>query len=87
MIRLSIHLLGSFGVTLDAEVLTALELDTVPARQSCLAVESDRPHCREKLAGLFWPDRPEWPLREGVGAAKEWSWRARSVQRAKEGRG
>ncbi len=59
MARLSIHLLGPFHVTLDGEPATGFESNKVRALLAFLAVESDRPHSREALAGLFWPDQPE----------------------------
>jgi predicted ATPase/DNA-binding SARP family transcriptional activator len=34
-----------------------------------LAVESDRPHRRETLAGLFWPDQPERAARHNLSQA------------------
>ena len=59
MARLAIELLGSFQVTLDGEPLTGFEDDKVRALLAYLAVESDRPHRRESLAALLWPERPE----------------------------
>ena len=59
MARLSIHLLGPFYVTLDGEPVVSFESNKVRALLACLAVEADRPHMREALAGLLWPNQPE----------------------------
>ncbi len=59
MPRLTLALLGSFSVTLDGQPVTAFESDKARALLAYLAVESDRPHTREKLAGLLWPDSTE----------------------------
>jgi predicted ATPase/DNA-binding SARP family transcriptional activator len=55
MSRLAIFLLGPFHVTLDGRAVTDFEYDTVRALLAFLALESDRPHRREALAGLLWP--------------------------------
>ena len=59
MARLSLSLLGPFQVTLDREPVTSLESNKVRALLAYLAVEADRPHRRQSLVGLLWPDRPE----------------------------
>lgn len=59
MARLSIHLLGLFYATLDGEPVVSFESNKVRALLACLAVEADRPHTREALAGLLWPHQPE----------------------------
>ena len=59
MAHLSIRLLGSFQVTLDGQPVTAFESDKVRALLAYLAVEAERPHRRERLAGLLWPDTTE----------------------------
>lgn len=59
MTRLSIEVLGSLQVTLDDSLITTLESVKARALLSYLAVESDRPHRRETLVGLLWPDFPE----------------------------
>ena len=58
MARLSIHLLGPFQVTLDEEPAVVFPYDHVRALLAYLATESDRPHRRERLAGLLWPGEP-----------------------------
>ncbi|PKO20769.1 MAG: hypothetical protein CVU38_18325 [Chloroflexi bacterium HGW-Chloroflexi-1] len=59
MVRLSLSLLGPFQVMLDGEPATGFESNKVKALLAYLAVEADRPHPRETLAGLLWPDYPE----------------------------
>jgi DNA-binding SARP family transcriptional activator len=59
MAELSLALLGPLQVTLDGAPITAFESDKVRALLTYLAVEADRPHRRDALAGLLWPDRPE----------------------------
>ena len=59
MPRLSLSLLGSFQATLDGRPITGFESDRVRALLAYLAVEADRPHRRETVVGLLWPDWPE----------------------------
>jgi DNA-binding SARP family transcriptional activator len=59
MIRLSLSLLGPFQAALDGEPVAAFESNKVRALLTYLAVEADRPHSREKLAGLLWPERSD----------------------------
>ncbi|MFQ5858224.1 MAG: BTAD domain-containing putative transcriptional regulator, partial [Anaerolineae bacterium] len=59
MAHLSLSLLGSVQVTLDEEPVTGFKYDKVRALLAHLVVEADRPHRRDLLAGLLWPDRPE----------------------------
>jgi DNA-binding SARP family transcriptional activator len=61
--HLAISLLGPFQVTLDGEPVTRFKSDKVRALLAYLAVECGRPHRRETLAGLLWP---EWPDREAL---------------------
>ena len=64
MAHLSVSLLGPFRVTLDGEPVTSFESTKVRALLAYLAVEADRVHGREVLAGLLWPD---WPDRAALG--------------------
>ena len=69
MARLSVRLLGSFQVTLDGQVVTEFTTDKTRALLAYLAVEAERPHRREVLAGLLWPDRPEPAARASLRSA------------------
>ena len=69
MPRLSLSLLGPFQVTLDGDPVIAFESDKVRALLAYLAVESDRPHRREKLVGLLWPERSERSARQNLSQA------------------
>ncbi len=59
MSGLALSLLGSFQATLDGKTIAGFESDRVRALLAYLAVESDRPHRRETLTGLLWPDWPD----------------------------
>ena len=59
MSRLSIQLFGTVRVTLDGEPVTGFESHKARALLAYLAVEADRAHPREKLAGMLWPERSE----------------------------
>jgi DNA-binding SARP family transcriptional activator len=59
MAHLSLSLLGPFQAVLDEEPVAAFESNKVRALLTYLAVEADRPHSREKLAGLLWPERSD----------------------------
>ena len=63
MACLSLSLLGPFQVILDGRPATAFKSDKVRALLAYLAVEADRPHRREVLADLLWPD---WPDRSAL---------------------
>jgi WD40 repeat protein/DNA-binding SARP family transcriptional activator len=61
MAHLHLSLLGPFQVTRDGKPVTDFKSDKVRALLAYLAAEAGRPHRRETLAGLLWPD---WPDRE-----------------------
>jgi DNA-binding SARP family transcriptional activator len=66
MARLFLYLLGPFQAALDGEPIIAFESNKVRALLAYLAVEADRPHSREKLAGLLWPERPDQNARANL---------------------
>ena len=59
MSRLILSFLGPLQITLDNEPLTAFRSDKERALLAFLALEADRPHRREALIGLLWPEQPE----------------------------
>ena len=67
--RLSLTLLGAFQITLDGEPVTGFESDKVQALLAYLALEADRPHRRDALAEMFWPDRPQGVARNSLKQA------------------
>lgn len=66
MALLSIHVLGPFQVRLSQEPLTGFATDKVRALLVYLALSPDRPHRREALAGLLWPEFPERSARNNL---------------------
>ncbi len=66
MPHLSIRVLGPFQVSLDGEPLSGFNSDKVRALLAYLALLPDRPHRRESLAGLLWPDFPERSARTNL---------------------
>jgi predicted ATPase/DNA-binding SARP family transcriptional activator len=69
MAHLALSLLGSFQVSLDAAAVTTVESDKVRALLAYLAVEADRPHRRESLVGMLWPDSSEQAARRNLSQA------------------
>lgn len=56
MARLLIHLLGVYQISLGSAAITEFASNKVRALLAYLVVESGRPHAREALAGLLWPE-------------------------------
>ena len=59
MAHLSLSCLGPFHVMLDGQPVTGFKSNKVRGLLAYLTVESERPHHREVLAGLLWPDWPD----------------------------
>lgn len=59
MPRLTLSFLGPFQAASDGQPVTGFESNKVRALLVYLAVEVDRPHGRETLSGLLWPDYPD----------------------------
>ncbi|MDQ4076414.1 MAG: NB-ARC domain-containing protein, partial [Chloroflexota bacterium] len=59
MPQLALSLFGSFRVLLDGQPVTAFRSDKIRALFAYLALEADRAHRRDTLAGLFWPEVPQ----------------------------
>jgi DNA-binding SARP family transcriptional activator len=66
---LVVRLLGGFQVELDGEAVYAFKTDKARALLAYLVVESARPHRRETLAALLWPDRPDAVARANLRQA------------------
>jgi DNA-binding SARP family transcriptional activator/predicted ATPase len=69
MSQLSLSLLGSPQIELEGRPLTGFNSNKVRALLIYLAVEADRPHRRETLAGLLWPDQPDRAARHSLSQA------------------
>ena len=69
MARLSSFLLGSLQISLDQQPVTGFESNKVRALLVYLMVEADRPHSRDTLLGLLWPDRSEVAARRNLSQA------------------
>ncbi len=69
MARLYISLFGSYRVTLDGNPLREFDSDKTRLLLVYLAVEAERPHRREHLVGLFWPEQPEDHARRSLSQA------------------
>ena len=69
MVTLEIKLLSSFQVTLNDRSVTDFATDKARALLAYLAVERDRPHRRESLATLLWPEQPEKRARQNLRQA------------------
>ena len=59
----------AFQVALDGSALTTFATDKVRALLAYLAVESGRPHRREALAALLWPNCPKSAARTNLRQA------------------
>ena len=69
MAQLSIRVLGGLSVSKDGKTISSFESDKVRALFAYLAVEAGRPHRRETLAGLLWPDCPEQTAHHNLSQA------------------
>ena len=69
MTRLVVRLLGGFRVEVDGEAVYGFETDKARALFTYLIVEADRPHRRETLASLLWPERPDTIARANLRQA------------------
>lgn len=67
--RLSISLFGPFQANLANKPLTGFESDKARALLAYLAMEVGRPHRREMLAGLLWPEFSERSARANLRTA------------------
>ena len=56
---LSLHLFGPFRATLGGVPIRSFESNKVRALLAYLVVENNRPHSREVLAEILWPEQPQ----------------------------
>ncbi|MBN1217800.1 MAG: tetratricopeptide repeat protein [Anaerolineae bacterium] len=66
MTHLAIYLLGGLQVILEGEPVTDFATDKARALLAYLAVEAERPHRRDVLAGLLWPEQTQAKARHNV---------------------
>ena len=67
-LRLNMWLVGQYRITLDDRLID-LGYNKVRALLAYLALESDRAHGRDELAGLLWPGSPEEAARKSLRQA------------------
>jgi DNA-binding SARP family transcriptional activator len=67
--RLYISLLGPYTIKLDGVPLSGFDSDKTRLLLAYLAVEAVKPHPREQLVGLFWPNQPEASARRSLSQA------------------
>ena len=66
MAHLEVSLLGPFQATLNRKPVTGFESNKVRALLAYLMVEDGRPHSRDVLAALLWPDQPQRNARNNL---------------------
>src|SRR5947199_237865 len=69
MAHLSLSLLGRPQARLDGVAVAGFESQKVRALLAYLALEADRPHARDALAGLLWPEQPDHDARNNLRQA------------------
>ncbi|HEX7394468.1 MAG TPA: tetratricopeptide repeat protein [Anaerolineaceae bacterium] len=69
MVGLSLSLLGTFQAIRGGQPVVGFESNKVRALLAYLAIESDRPHTREELAYLLWPDQSDPVARSNLRQA------------------
>src|SRR3954454_5219247 len=69
MAQLTLRLLGALQATLDGVPVAGFESQKGRALLAYLALDADRPHGRDALAGLLWPDQPDQDARTNLRQA------------------
>jgi predicted ATPase/DNA-binding SARP family transcriptional activator len=69
MARLSLALLGPLRITLGGQPVSGFAYNKARALLAYLAVEADRPHQRDMLVGLLWPELPDTAARTNLRQA------------------
>jgi serine/threonine protein kinase/predicted ATPase len=67
--HLALSLMGSVQIMLNSQPITGFEYDKVRALLIFLCSEPDRPHRRETIAELLWPDQPDQVGRDNLRQA------------------
>jgi predicted ATPase/DNA-binding SARP family transcriptional activator len=66
MVRLSLSLLGPLQITLDGQPVSGFVYNKARALLAYLAIEAERPHQRDALVGLLWPELPDTAARTNL---------------------
>lgn len=66
MTRLLLYFLGPFRAVFEGAAVSGFPTDKTRALLAFLAMEADRPHRRERLAALLWPEWPESEARDNL---------------------
>lgn len=69
MKRLTLSFLGAFQAVMGHQPLTGFESGKVRALLAYLVLEQERPHTRDELVGLLWPDFPDDSARRNLRQA------------------
>src|SRR5215207_3954378 len=69
MARLSLSLLGPLRITLDGQAVSGFAYNKARALLAYLAVEAERPHHRDALVGMLWPELPDTAARTNLRQA------------------
>src|SRR3954463_10870663 len=69
MSRLSLSLLGRLQITLNRQPVGGFAYNKARALLVYLAIEADRPHHRDALVGLLWPELPDTAARTNLRQA------------------
>src|SRR4051794_34554482 len=69
MAHLSMRLLGAFQATLDDVAVRGFDSDKTRALLAFLVLEAERPHRRESLAALLWPNVLDASARRSLSQA------------------
>jgi DNA-binding SARP family transcriptional activator len=69
MAQLALSLLGPLQVSLDGVPAAGFESQKGRALLAFLSLEAERPHARDALAGLLWPNQPDQHARKNLRQA------------------
>ena len=69
MAQFTLSLFGTFTLKHESREIVGFESDKVRALLAYLAIASGQPHRREKLASLFWGDKPDQAARRNLSQA------------------